>query len=704
MSPMQPVFTPGAGQYPSPLSQGNAGQSGGFPSSGSNVPPGSWNFGHSAPSMQQQSFGNGSLSAALLEHLKLGAAPLPSPKVNSAFEVLGRTPTQVQAASSQDNNTVVLKALTAALTGDRKPLPSWPGNPESLRSWMCQLSLWELDNNTPKERWGLKIMQSFPEGSAPRRLCEAIDIGVLSSPQGYSAVLSAIVQKYGPYIEAVAPATTENFSYAGERSKQDTFATYIAAKEIALQELESNIGERLPSKIAGRILLKHAGLSDSQRESLAIKYQAMMTFEQAAAALRPLDRPEALVTKVARTFVTGASSQDVVDEEWHDDLEEEELQPDEEDGAGPESDGEGNLTYMLFDPDQEYAEEEANYIWAYNSAYKDVRRELQSRRKGRNFFRPSKGKGGVMKKGKTKGKRPSKHRDRGGGSGFGRGQGGQLRGTPEDLLAKTRCFSCGELGHMSKECPNNDRSNTFFICRGALTEQTRIYMQSNVACHIGRSIEQSVGCDIGCSIEQSVGCDIGCSIEQSVGCDIGCSIEQSVGCDIGRSIEQSVGDDIGCVEQHVEQQNSALVAKHGRVDYIGRVVESCPDTATGAKDFGAQRESAQAPSQRSIQVYAGVKTEASEAIVDTAAEEGVIGSSAMARLRMALARFGLQPAPAKGTTVNCAGIGGNAKIAGIYDVPLGIAKNNALLRVTEIQDEGSYLRLLSFCQFLSLSW
>lgn len=92
--------------------------------------------------------------------------------------------------------------------------------------------------------------------SVPSRLCEAIDIGTLSSPRGYGAGLSAILQKYGPYI--VAPASVENFFYAGERQKSDTFSTYIAAKELALQELESNIGEKLPSKIAGRILLGHA--------------------------------------------------------------------------------------------------------------------------------------------------------------------------------------------------------------------------------------------------------------------------------------------------------------------------------------------------------------------------------------------------------------------------------------------------------------
>ena len=94
--------------------------------------------------------------------------------------------------------------------------------------------------------------------------------------------------------------------------------------------------------------------------------------------------------------------------------------------------------------------------------------------------------------------------------------------------------------------------------------------------------------------------------------------------------------------------------------------------------------------QKCVQIFAGVKTEGTEAIVDTAAEEGVIGSNAMRRLREALSRFKLQPVEASGSTVSCAGIGGSARIVGIYDVPIGVARCNSLIRVTEIADEGNF--------------
>ncbi|CAK9108665.1 Copia protein [Durusdinium trenchii] len=610
----------------------------------------------------------------MLEQLNMAMAPPTTPQVQSAFDILGKTPT-LQSAPPSDSNAVIMKALTAALTGDRKTLPAWSGAPETLRSWLRQLSLWELDNNTPKERWGLKIMQSFPEQSIPRRLCETIDIGILSSPQGYSAVLSAILQKYGPYIEAAAPAAIENFFYAGERQRGDTFSSYIAAKEVALQELESNLGEKLPSKVAGRILLRHAALTDVQRESLAIKYQAMMTFDQAASALRPLDRPEALINKVAKNFVTGATESHREPSYWPDDEEfeedDEELLPDDpwaESPEAPEVDEEIPTHFLLFDPEQEYTEEEANYIWAYSSAYKDIRKELQSRRKGRSFFKPKgRGHGGVGKKGKAKGKRPSKGR-----GGPGSGRGALHRGTPEDLLAKTRCFSCGELGHISRDCPN-DRSNTFFICRGTASDQARTYMQCTTKQQpVGLSNIESVGLSniesVGLSNIESVGL----SNVESVGLSnvelVGLSNIESVGLSsVGQS---SVGR--GSVDKLVESHDIEQLS-----------------TARCDTDHMQPHSALRMPETKALQVYAGVVTEAGEGIVDTAAEEGVIGSTAMTKLRAALMRFGLQPVPAAGTTV-CAGIGGNAKVAGVFDVPLGICKCNVLLRITEIQDEPQF--------------
>ena len=689
--------------------------------------------------------GLGSLSGAplnatqMMEQLNTSSPAGEQPSVKSAFELLGRTPVTAPPVQ-QDSNEVMLRALAAALSGDKKSLPQWNGNVESLRPWLRSLSLWELDNHLPKQRWGLKLLQSFPEGSVPRKVAEALDLTVLSSDHGYSAILSAILTKYGPYLEAAGPAAVENFFYGSERNRSESLATYIAAKEIALAELESQVGEKVPPRIAGRILLRHANLSETQKEALAIKYNSLLPFEQMAAALRPLDRPEALVHRVAKTFLAAGSKDDEEAAEEVD-YEDEELVPDEDWEEGPESDGEGGMNYLLFDTHQEYTEEEANYIWAYNSAYKDIRKELQARRKGRQFYKP---KGRSVAKGSGK---KGKHKSRKGKPSAGN------RGTPEDLMARTKCFSCGELGHMSKECPQKNRTS-FFVCRGTQLEQSRTYVvgvespipsahvvenaddAAQIAQHnrhldvpkpgvsdtpglssgVGPSqagqnaddaaqiaqynrhldvlkpgVSDTPGLSSGVgpskagpgtlSIEQS--CLEQSCIEQS--CIEQSCIEQS--CIDKSCVEQSNIVQQSSIEQHSIVQPSSIEQRNIEQQCIGRA-----ECWTGAAppEVNSVLVNVSSEVQKCVQIFAGVKTEGTEAIVDTAAEEGVIGSNAMRRLREALSRFKLQPVEASGSTVSCAGIGGSARIVGIFDIPIGVARCNSLIRVTEIADEGNF--------------
>ncbi|CAE7473706.1 GIP, partial [Symbiodinium necroappetens] len=109
---------------------------------------------------------------------------------------------------------------------------------------------------------------------------------------------------------------------------------------------------------------------------------------------------------------------------------------------------------------------------------------------------------------------------------------------------------------------------------------------------------------------------------------------------------------------------------------------------------------------KTVAIYAGVRTAAGEGLVDSAAEDAVIGSGAFQRLRNVLAQQGLQPQPVRGPCGSCAGIGGSARVANIWDVPVGIAKNNGLLRITELEDcdgfETPFLIPVSFQELVGM--
>ena len=569
----------------------------------------------------------------------LGAAGIPGgagtgedPQgVQSAFELLGRKPPATQGQLGMETSDAIVKALTMAVSGERKFIPSWGGGASTLRAWLKQLSFWELDNHVPKNRWGVKLFQALPENSIPRRIAEGLPMEVITSERGYGAILTAILEKFKPYLEAAAPAAVDAFFFQGDRGRNETFSSFIAAKELARQEVENLSGERVPDKIAGRILLKQANLTESQRENMAIKHNALLGFEEVARALRPLDRPDALLKPMTSSSLLAQTSSDASAAFWMNEEEGPMNQPgpllEEPEGEweerhhdeyyAEEEFDEPTEPLLYFEADREFDEEEALYIWAYNDAYQqlsqelgahdpssfpayqDVRRELQARRKGRQFFRPREQKGTSKGKGRGKStwssKSSSKGRGKKGGAGKGKGRGN--RGTAEELLARTRCYGCGELGHFSRDCPN-----------------------------------------------------------------------------------------------------SATNVTEGRTSFV---------VSQGQGALNRTFMTAGSPSlPATVSVFAGVRTQAGQGLVDSAAEEGVIGSGAFSRLRALLEQQGLRPVAVRGPTGSCAGIGGSATVASVWDVPIGVARTNGLLRVTEVKDaegfETPFLIPVSFQELVGM--
>ena len=89
-----------------------------------------------------------------------------------------------------------------------------------------------------------------------------------------------------------------------------------------------------------------------------------------------------------------------------------------------------------------------------------------------------------------------------------------------------------------------------------------------------------------------------------------------------------------------------------------------------------------------VRMFIGLTTNVGQGAVDTAAEDGVVGMTMYKKNCEVLRdKFGLVPIwhePIEGQT--CSGIGGQSRIAGIADVPIGLAGINGVLRVTVIED------------------
>ena len=119
--------------------------------------------------------------------------------VTSAFEAMGKAmpSSSTTAHGASVTNEQLLAKLVDAVSGDRKlPIPTWDGTPSGLRGWLRQLSFWETESNLPREKWGVRLFQSL-SGEA-RKIAETVSTDVLLTADGYSAVLTALVNKFQP--------------------------------------------------------------------------------------------------------------------------------------------------------------------------------------------------------------------------------------------------------------------------------------------------------------------------------------------------------------------------------------------------------------------------------------------------------------------------------------------------------------------------
>ena len=89
---------------------------------------------------------------------------------------------------------------------------------------------------------------------------------------------------------------------------------------------------------------------------------------------------------------------------------------------------------------------------------------------------------------------------------------------------------------------------------------------------------------------------------------------------------------------------------------------------------------------RSASFFIGLMTNPANAVVDTAAQDGLIGQQALERLKVQLAEVGLKVAWT-GRKARAHGVGGAAKVIGIVAIPVGIGGKSGVLEATVVEGE-----------------
>ena len=217
----------------------------------------------------------------------------------------------------------------------------------------------------------------------------------------------------------------------------------------------------------------------------------------------------------------------------------------------------------------------------------------------------------------------------------GKGKGKNFKGTSqattkvhiEQLKLRTRCARCGQIGHWAKECT------------GPMDDHARQKSSS------GSSIAPS-----------SVG---------KGGAPSSAGKNYSSAAMSGKS---------GFCEVDGEVKGSTFHS----MGKVGLTLRECYDMAVHK---GKNPVRIQDTSQ-----FCGLHTMAEHGVVDTAAQNGLVGLSSLRRLEQALHGYGLK---IKWTSKSgCArGVGGAAKVAGVAEIPLGLGGVNGILEATVVEDE-----------------
>ena len=117
-----------------------------------------------------------------------------------------------------------------------------------------------------------------------------------------------------------------------------------------------------------------------------------------------------------------------------------------------------------------------------------------------------------------------------------------------------------------------------------------------------------------------------------------------------------------------------FVVCHGTPSHTQVFAASTTPSTSATSSSSTARSSSSVNLADRLSIFAGVRVQGGQALVDTAAEDAVVGTKALQLLSVELATFGLRYVPVSlQQAIPCAGIGGSATVTQLVDMPTCVA-------------------------------